>query len=868
MAYSYVLYSGNGSNKNFAFSFPYLDASHVKVKVDGVATTAWSFLSANTVQMATAPASGAVVEVYRETPKDTSVVDFSDGSVLLEKDLDLLATFNLYCAQESVDVANRALYLNSLGVYDAGNKRIVNVATPVNPDDAVNKAYADVIIGAAAGSAASAAASAAAASAAYDSFDDRYLGAKSVAPTTDNDDNALLVGAVYWDTVSNQMFTWSGSQWKPTFVTGNTTRSLVTATAGQTVVPTPTYVVGNNSLQVFFNGSKLNLGLDYTETSQNSITFTAPLSAGDEVEVIAFQAYPVGTTSAQNVSYDNITVQEALDTAKPLATYAALRAYTGTATRVQVGGRTNYFDGAAGIFVRTGSAADNDGTILVDALGRSWVRQFDGPVDVRWWGAVGSTNDEAAAIQKALSYLAVKFEEGKNYRIDSPLTLQSNQKLYLHGATISPSASLTSAAIAATSVTGIRVYGGKLEGTGTAFSTGNEHLMLFTTCDDIQIFGTKFTKSRNEGLRLVGCSNCLVAYAEGFDNYGAAFQDRDGTSNKFIGLDANNNGRTGTATGVNGRGLLIWRSIDTQVVGGSFKANTEYGLRVYSQSGDAAGSVAVKVEGAHAEDNGVTDFYVYNEGGSVAQAHFSNCTVRRTTDPTGACVALQGSNITWQGGSITKVGARMTIAPFNFYGLSASRISGVTVSNVGQLISWSPTAICDDVLFEANIVDCATVGALYGTKVTFRGNKFKHGGSGTTDIAIDAGSTYSPIIDNNEFDGFYRNVNWVAQAMTLRNNTSRNTSDVSLRMNGDGVSGLVSSGNNWDTGSNPTWVATAYRQGNSNARLTVYGSTPPTTLTWARGDRMLNANPTVGQPKAWLNTATGTPGTWVSEGNL
>lgn len=42
----------------------------------------------------------------------------------------------------------------------------------------------------------------------------------------------------------------------------------------------------------------------------------------------------------------------------------------------------------------------------------------------------------------------------------------------------------------------------------------------------------------------------------------------------------------------------------------------------------------------------------------------------------------------------------------------------------------------------------------------------------------------------------------------------------------------------------------------------------PTVGTWAKGDRVQNHNPTVGQPKAWVCTAGGTPGTWVSEGNL
>lgn len=54
-----------------------------------------------------------------------------------------------------------------------------------------------------------------AAEAAYDSFDDRYLGAKASAPSVDNDGNALLDGALYWDTTLNAMrvYDLGGTAW-------------------------------------------------------------------------------------------------------------------------------------------------------------------------------------------------------------------------------------------------------------------------------------------------------------------------------------------------------------------------------------------------------------------------------------------------------------------------------------------------------------------------------------------------------------------------------------------------------------------------------------------------------------------------------
>ncbi len=46
------------------------------------------------------------------------------------------------------------------------------------------------------------------------------------------------------------------------------------------------------------------------------------------------------------------------------------------------------------------------------------------------------------------------------------------------------------------------------------------------------------------------------------------------------------------------------------------------------------------------------------------------------------------------------------------------------------------------------------------------------------------------------------------------------------------------------------------------------GAAAPTSGTYARGDRFFNSLPAVGQPKSWVCTVAGTPGTWVSEGNL
>jgi hypothetical protein len=142
VAYSYVQYTGNGATTNYAIPFSYLDSSHIKVRVNGT-VTAFTLLNSSTVQISPAPLAGTIIDIRRETPKDSAPVNFTDGSVLLEKDLDLLAAFNLYTAQESADGVADAIVKDTTGVWDAQSRRIKDVANPVNANDAVNKNWAE-----------------------------------------------------------------------------------------------------------------------------------------------------------------------------------------------------------------------------------------------------------------------------------------------------------------------------------------------------------------------------------------------------------------------------------------------------------------------------------------------------------------------------------------------------------------------------------------------------------------------------------------------------------------------------------------------------------------------------------------------------
>ena len=148
-------------------------------------------------------------------------------------------------------------------------------------------------------SATAAANSAAAAATALDSFDDRYLGAKSSAPGQDNDGNALVQGALYFDTSANGMKVYDGSAWIAASSSG--TASLLTykyiATNNQTTFTgsdansvTLTYTATN--ILVLLNGITLDAS-DYTATNGSSIVLGAGATTGSELVVVAFKSFTV-----------------------------------------------------------------------------------------------------------------------------------------------------------------------------------------------------------------------------------------------------------------------------------------------------------------------------------------------------------------------------------------------------------------------------------------------------------------------------------------------------------------------------------------------------------------------------------------------
>ena len=106
-AASFTTHTGNGSAGPFSISFSYLTEAEVDVTVDGVLktiTTHYTFTSATQITFTSGnePANSAVIKFQRDTDISSKNVDFQDGSVLTETDLDNNTDQLLFAVQENL----------------------------------------------------------------------------------------------------------------------------------------------------------------------------------------------------------------------------------------------------------------------------------------------------------------------------------------------------------------------------------------------------------------------------------------------------------------------------------------------------------------------------------------------------------------------------------------------------------------------------------------------------------------------------------------------------------------------------------------------------------------------------------------------
>ena len=142
-------HTGDGSTRDYSVSFPYLKEADVKVTLDHVLTTAYTFQNASTLRFTTAPASGVAIRIYRDTDVDAARYVLAAGSAVKSGELNENYDQLLYADQEMVDefgISNQAVSTPKLRDGAVMEAKIANEQVTTNkigPDAVTNAKLAD-----------------------------------------------------------------------------------------------------------------------------------------------------------------------------------------------------------------------------------------------------------------------------------------------------------------------------------------------------------------------------------------------------------------------------------------------------------------------------------------------------------------------------------------------------------------------------------------------------------------------------------------------------------------------------------------------------------------------------------------------------
>lgn len=142
---SSITYTADGSQKAFAVPFDYLRTSFVKVKLNNIATSDYEVLNREVV-FVTAPVAQTLIEIYRVTPT-TPLVSWADASIMKALDMNVSQVQQLHIIEEGQDWSKLNSVVLEDDVYNMRFHRVINVADPVDDQDAVTKKYMESVQG-------------------------------------------------------------------------------------------------------------------------------------------------------------------------------------------------------------------------------------------------------------------------------------------------------------------------------------------------------------------------------------------------------------------------------------------------------------------------------------------------------------------------------------------------------------------------------------------------------------------------------------------------------------------------------------------------------------------------------------------------
>jgi len=211
-----------------------------------------------------------------------------------------------------------------------------------------------------------------AAETALDEFTDIYLGSKSVAPTVDNDGNALATGSIYWNSGVDQLYIWDGSAWDDAAFTAsgavtsfNTRTGAVTLSSADVTNAAGLLTTGGTMTGDLSFGdndkAKFGAGSDLQIYHTGSTSYISDIGSGD---LLIQGSSLIRLTNTSGANYfqgtDGGQVQLYYGGATKLTTTSTGIAVTGTVTsddyHVKTGGHIEFdFNGSSTHFTGTNS---------------------------------------------------------------------------------------------------------------------------------------------------------------------------------------------------------------------------------------------------------------------------------------------------------------------------------------------------------------------------------------------------------------------------------------------------------------------------------------------------------------------------------